>query len=219
MRSDSRQPCPGSSSRTPAVPDQASEDPRAPIVLEVDGQRILLDPTSLREVALDPEGLGRWCEEHPEDPHLVAHLRILGRLDEAAEAGLRFLQDASTDPLTRAVRRARHAHVLQFQGRFEAAEEQFDLAAEETGLGDPTSRSGLLVLASVFQHRAKARWEHALAVQASSPVRAGELLDAALGDARLALTMRERLEAGPSELASTRQTLARIGGTELPPRS
>lgn len=193
-------------------------DPSVPIVLEVDGQRILLDPDSLRDVPLDPEAVAHWCDAHPEDPHVVSHLRTLGRLDEAETAGLRFLSDTSVDPLTRAVRRARYAHVLQFQERYEEAEEQFDLAAEETGLGDPTSRSGLLVLAAVFQHRAKARFAHALAVRETSPVRSAELLAAALGDARLALSMRERLGAGPTELASTRQTLARISAASDAPR-
>ncbi|WP_341855955.1 hypothetical protein [Brachybacterium sp. GPGPB12] len=51
----------------------------------------------------------------------------------------------------------------QWQGAFVAAEEQLDLAAEETGLEDPTSPSSLSALASVFQHRAKCRFEHALA--------------------------------------------------------
>lgn len=193
--------------------------PEGPIVLEVDGQRILLDPQTLRDVALDPAALSRWCDEHPGDPHVVSHLRTVGRLDEAESAGRHFLEDTSTDPLTRAARRARYAHVLQDLGRFTEADEQFDLAAEETGLGDPTSRSGLLVLAAVFQHRAKGRFQHARHERHQEhPRAAASLIEAALGDARLALSMRERLRAGPTELASSRQVLGRITRELTDPR-
>lgn len=99
----------------------------------------MVDDDTLREVVADPEALARWCTENPEDPRVVAHLRMLGRLDEAAIAARRSLEDPALPPLMRAVRRTRYAHVLQWQGAFTAAEEQFDLAAEETGFEDPIS--------------------------------------------------------------------------------
>src|SRR5690606_39386966 len=89
-----------------------------------------------------------WCQEHPTDPRTVAYLRMLGHLDEAAIAGRASLAEEVRSPLMRAVRRARYAHVLQWQGAFVAAEEQLDLAAEESGVEDPTSSSSLSIPAS-----------------------------------------------------------------------
>src|SRR5690606_34139292 len=120
---------------------------------EAAGTRISIDPETLREIVLDPAALAEWCAEHPTDPRAVAFLRMLGRLDEAAIAGRQALEAPGLSPVMRAVRRTRYAHVLQWQGAYLAAEEQLDLAAEETGLEDPTSPSSLSALASVFQHR------------------------------------------------------------------
>ena len=142
---------------------------------------------------------------------------MLGHLDEAAIAGRASLAEEVRSPLMRAVRRARYAHVLQWQGAFVAAEQQLDHAAQESGLEDPTSSSSLSILASVFQHRAKCRFEHAIAEQrAERLITAGRLWEAALEDARRALIMRERLGvADEGQLASTRQLVARLERRDL----
>ena len=182
-----------------------------------EGVRIRIDEDTLREVVEDPTMLLAWCEEHPADPRTVAYLRMLGRLDEAAIAARAALAEEVRSPLMRAVRRARYAHVLQWQGAFVAAEEQLDLAAEESGLEDPTSPSSLSILASVFQHRAKCRFEHARAEQREQrPLAAARLWEAALEDARRALVMRERLGVtDEGQLASTRQLVARLERRDL----
>ena len=179
---------------------------------EIGGVQVSIDDDTLREVVSDPAGLAAWCALNPEEPRTVAALRMLGRLDEAAIAGRRALSAEGLSPVMRAVRRARYAHVLQFQGAFTAAEEQLDLAAEETGLEDPTSPSSLTVLAAVFQHRAKCRFEHAQSELARGLPRAAERLrQSALEDARRSLALRERLEsADDGAMASSRQTLARL---------
>lgn len=184
---------------------------------EAEGVQIRIDEDTLREVVEDPATLLEWCQEHPTDPRTVAYLRMLGHLDEAAIAGRASLAEEVRSPLMRAVRRARYAHVLQWQGAFVAAEEQLDLAAEESGLEDPTSSSSLSILASVFQHRAKCRFEHAIAEQrAERLITAGRLWEAALEDARRALIMRERLGvADEGQLASTRQLVARLERRDL----
>lgn len=184
---------------------------------EMAGMRIEIDPETLRETVTDPAALASWCAENPEDPRTVAGLRIVGRLDEAAAAGRRALDQSGLSPVMRAVRRTRYAQVLQWQGAFLAAEEQMDLAAEETGFEDPTSPSSLSALASVFQHRAKNRFEHARAEQAADrPRAAARLWDAALEDARRALLIRERLGvADQGLLASSRQLVARLERRDL----
>lgn len=176
------------------------------------GVQVTIDDETLRESVQDPDSLAAWCAENPQDPRTVAHLRILGRLDEAAVAGRHSLEEPTLPALVRAVRRTRYAHVLQWQGAFLPAEEQFDLAAEETGLEDPTSASSLSVLAAVFQHRAKSRFEHSLAEQrAQRPRSAERLRRRALEDAHRALTMREMLgTAEEGMLASSRQTVSRL---------
>lgn len=176
------------------------------------GVRIVIDDDTLRERAEDPDALAAWCAEHPDDPRTVAHLRVLGRLDEAAAAARRSLQPADLPPLVRAVRRTRYAHVLQWQGAHLPAAEQFDLAAEETGLEDPTAPAGLTVLAAVFQHRAKGRFDHARAELADGhPRAAARLQEGALEDAERALAIRRHLhgEDDPT-VASTAQTVARL---------
>lgn len=183
-----------------------------PIGFTAAGVQVIVDDETLRESVQDPAALAAWCAENPQDPRTVAHLRMLGRLDEAAIAGRHSLEDPALPALVRAVRRTRYAHVLQWQGAYLPAEEQFDLAAEETGLEDPTSPSSLAVLAAVFQHRAKSRFEHSLAQRrAQNPHSAARLRRRALEDARRALTMREML--GTTEegtLASNRQTVTRL---------
>jgi hypothetical protein len=184
---------------------------------EAAGVPVTIDDETLREEVSDPSALAAWCALHPLDPRVVPSLRMLGRLDEAAIAGRQALAAEGLSPVMRAVRRARYAHVLQWQGAFLAAEEQLDLAAEETGLEDPTSPSSLSVLAAVFHHRAKCRFEHALAEQRDgSPRAAAQRWEAALEDARRALFMRERLEVADEALiASSRQTLARLERRDL----
>ncbi|WP_151904696.1 hypothetical protein [Brachybacterium ginsengisoli] len=181
------------------------------------GIRVTIDDETLREQVSDPEALAAWCAQHPQDPRTVAYLRMLGRLDDAAIAGRLALAEEGISPVMRAVRRARYAHVLQWQGAFVAAEEQLDLAAEETGLEDPTSPSSMSVLATVFQHRAKSRFDHAQAeLRESRGLAAARLWEAALEDARRALFMRERLGvADESAIASSRQTLARLARQDL----
>lgn len=183
-----------------------------PIGFTAAGVQVIVDDETLRESVQDPAALAAWCAENPQDPRTVAHLRMLGRLDEAAIAGRNSLEHPALPALVRAVRRTRYAHVLQWQGAYLPAEEQFDLAAEETGLEDPTSPSSLAVLASVFQHRAKSRFEHSLAQRrAQNPRSATRLRQHALEDARRALTMREMLGATEDgALASSRQTVARL---------
>jgi len=184
---------------------------------EAAGVPITIDDDSLREDVSDPAALAAWCLVHPQDPRTVAYLRMLGRLDEAAIAGRQALTAPGLSPVMRAVRRARYAHVLQWQGAFLAAEEQLDLAAEETGLEDPTSPSSLSVLASVFQHRAKCRFEHALAEHREGRgTAAAGLWGAALEDAQRALFMRERLGvADEAVIASSRQTVDRLARQDL----
>jgi len=178
---------------------------------------VVVDDDTLREDVTEPTALAAWCAQHPQDPRTVAYLRMLGRLDEAAIAGRHALAQEGLSPVMRAVRRARYAQVLQWQGAFLSAEEQLDLAAEETGLEDPTSPSSLSVLAAVFQHRAKCRFEHALAAQQQGcPDAAAQRWDAALEDARRALFMRERLGvADEAAIASSRQTVARLSRRDL----
>lgn len=174
------------------------------------GIAIHLDEETQREIVSDPQGLLAWCQAHPADPRTVAGLRMLGRLDEAAIAGRQALAEEVSSPLMRAVRRTRYAHVLQWQGAFVAAEEQFDLAAEESGLEDPTSPSSLSILASVFQHRAKCRFEHALAERRDQrPLAAGRLWEAALEDAQRALYMRERLGVVEQDVIESSRRLVR----------
>lgn len=184
---------------------------------EAAGTQVRIDDDTLREEVSDPAALTAWCAENPTDPRTVAYLRMLGRLDDAAIAGRDALEAPGLSPVMRAVRRTRYAHVLQWQGAFVPAEEQFDLAAEETGLEDPTSPSSLSVLAAVFQHRAKCRFEHALAARDEQREESAHgLWDAALEDARRALLMRERLGvAEQSVLASSRQTVARLERRDL----
>ncbi len=184
---------------------------------EAAGVHVTVDDETLREQVSDPAALESWCIQHPEDPRTVAYLRMLGRLDDAAIAGRRTLAAEGLSPVMRAVRRARYAHVLQWQGAFVAAEEQLDLAAEETGLEDPTSPSSLSVLAAVFQHRAKCRFEHALAEHGDGlHEAAARRWEAALEDARRALFMRERIGvADEGVIASSRQTLARLARQDL----
>lgn len=174
--------------------------------------QVTIDDETLREVVEDPPALEAWCLTHPEDPRTVAYLRMLGQLDEAAILARNTLADPALPPLMRAVRRTRYAHVLQWQGAFASAEEQLGLAAEETGIEDPTSASSLSVLATVFQHRAKCRFEHSLAQVEQGCVRAArQLWDCALEDARRALAIRENLGAvTDGALESSRQTVARL---------
>jgi hypothetical protein len=179
---------------------------------DAEGVSVHLDPNTLREVVSDPETLDAWCTANPDDPRAVAYLRMLGHLDRAASAGRRFVAEAADQPLVRAVRRTRYAHVLQWQGAFLAAEEQFDLAAEETSLGDPTSPSSLTVLASVFQHRAKCRFEHGRRLDHEQrPLAGRKLRHDALEDARRALAIREGVGSpDPGQVASTREVVERL---------
>lgn len=182
------------------------------IGFEAAGVPVVLDEDTLREEVSDPAALLGWCESHPEDPRTVAYLRMLGRLDEAAAAARATLAPGNLPPLVRAVRRTRYAQVLQFQGAHAAAEEQYDLAAEETGLEDPTAPAGLTVLAAVFHHRAKARFERAGAETAQErPRAAARLKEQALEDAERALAIRRHLHGEDSaEIASSRQAVERI---------
>src|SRR5699024_4958330 len=184
---------------------------------EAAGVHVTVDDETLREQVSDPTALESWCIQHPEDPRTVAYLRMLGRRDDAAIAGRRTLAAEGLSAVMRAVRRARYAHVLQWQGAFVAAGEQLDLAAKETGLEDPTSPSSLSVLAAVFQHRAKCRFEHALAEHGDGlHEAAARRWEAALEDARRALFMRERIGvADEGVIASSRQTLARLARQDL----
>lgn len=179
---------------------------------ELGGVRIVIDPQTLRERVSDPETLSRWCADHVDDPLAVPGLRMLERLDEAEAAGRRTLLGSDLHPVARALRRARLAHVLQWQGRFEEAEEQFARAAEETGdVEDPTSPSSILALASVLQHRAKNRLDHALVASAGGrPRRAAELLASAEEDARRALAIRTALGAPADQIESAQAVLDRI---------
>lgn len=181
------------------------------------GVQVSIDDETLREEVSDPSALAAWCAMHPDDPRTVAGLRMLGRFDEAAIAGRRALEAEGLSPIMRAVRRARYAHVLQWQGAHLSAEEQLDLAAEETGLEDPTSTSSLTVLAAVFQHRAKCRFEHAQAeYRRAHEIAAGRLWQGALEDAQRSLLMRERLGAvDDGALESSRQTLSRLERQDL----
>lgn len=179
--------------------------------------QVSVDEDSLREVVAEPEPLARWCAAHPSDPRTVDGLRMLGRLDEAAIAARRALEAPGVPPLLRAVRRLQYARVLHWQGAFTPAAEQFDLAAEETGLEDPTSPSSLSMLATVFQHRATCRFDHSRQERAAGrPEGAQRLWDSALEDARRALFMRERLGIAEEErLAESRRTVARLERRDL----
>lgn len=179
---------------------------------DAEGVHVRVDQDTLREVVSDPDGLEAWCAAHPDDPRTVAYLRMLGHLDRAAAAGRRAIEDAGNQGLVRAVRRTRYAHVLQWQGAYVPAEEQFDLAAEETSLGDPTSPSSLSVLASVFQHRSTCRFDHAGHLrERGRPMAADRLRLSALEDARRALAIREALGADAAEqVASTREVVRRL---------
>ncbi|WP_422115034.1 hypothetical protein [Brachybacterium sp. UNK5269] len=179
--------------------------------------QVSVDEDTLREVVAEPGPLARWCAAHPFDPRTIDGLRLLGRLDEAAIAARRALDAPGVPALLRAVRRLQYARVLHWQGAFPSAAEQFDLAAEETGLEDPTSPSSLSVLATVFQHRATCRFDQARAERAEGrPEQAQRLWDSALEDARRALFMRERLGvAEPELLAESRRTVARLERRDL----
>lgn len=176
------------------------------------GVRIEIDDDSLREIVSDPERLADWCDRHPDDPNAVALLRMLGRLDEAAELGRRSLAESSLPALARAVRLVRYAHVLHWQGDFQGAHAHLDQAAALTSADGPPTPSSLTVLASVLQHRAKCGFDHAQSMlRSSGAAAAAPLLAAALDDARQALDIRERIAADKEVIASSRQTLARIG--------
>lgn len=179
---------------------------------EFEGMTFTTDPATLRESVDRPEALAHWCAANPEDPRTVAHLRILDRLEEAEELGRRLLADPSLHPVSRAVRRTRLAQVLQWQGRFEEADEEFALAAEETGLSDdPTSASSILALASVLHQRAASRFENAVvAAAADRPRLAERLRTSALEDARRALAIRERLGAPEGQVLSSRESVGRL---------
>lgn len=179
---------------------------------DFEGMTFTIDPMTLRESVDDPDALARWCAANPRDPRTVAHLRILGRLEEAEALGRVLLADSPAHPVARAALRARFAQVLQWRGRFEAADEEFSRAAEETGLSDdPTAPSSILALAAVLQHRAKNRFEHALVAEAGErPRLSARLMDAAREDARRALAIREGLRASEDQILSSRETLARL---------
>ena len=181
------------------------------------GTTVRIDETTLREVVETPQVLANWCAEHPSDPRNVSYLRMLGRLDEAETAGLAALAEPGLSPVSRAARRTRYATVLQWKGSHLAAEQQFALAVDEASTDAPTSPSSLTVLASVFQHRAKARFEHAQCCSANGESCAAyELWQDALEDARRALRLRERLGlTDASALASSRQTLDRLERYDL----
>ncbi len=178
---------------------------------------VSVDEDTLREVVADPSPLARWCAAHPADPRTVDGLRLLGRLDEAAISARRALGAPGVPALLRSVRRVQYARVLHWQGAFTPAAEQFDLAAEETGLEDPTSPSSLSMLATVFQHRATCRFDHARAERAAGrPEGAQRLWDSALEDAHRALFMRERLGVAEEELlVESRRTVARLERRDL----
>jgi hypothetical protein len=179
---------------------------------EFEGMTFTIDPSTLRDSVDDPVALARWCAANPEDPRTVSHLRVLGRLEEAEALGRALLVPDGLHPVSRAMRRARWAHVLQWQGRFETADEEFSRAAEETGLSDdPTAPSSILALATVLQHRAKNRFEHALVAEAAERPRLATRLRTAAGeDAGRALAIREALSAPRDQILSSRETVARL---------
>lgn len=179
---------------------------------DFDGIRIDIDPVTLRERVSDPAALARWCAAHPDDPRTVAALRMLERLDEAEALGSARLRDPGTHPVAVALRRTRYAHVLQSCGRFEEAEAEYARAAEETGESDdPTSPSSILALATVLQHRAKNRFEHAgVAEAANRPCLAARLRTSAMEDAERALSIRQALGAPAELIASSEEVVARL---------
>src|SRR5699024_2475552 len=97
-------------SRDPAA--ESSED-RCVRSFEAAGVYVTVDDETLREQVSDLAALESWCILHPEDPRTVAYLRMIGRLVDAATAGRRRLAAEGLSPLTRAVRRARYAPLLQ----------------------------------------------------------------------------------------------------------
>ncbi|MDO5663040.1 MAG: hypothetical protein Q4G40_10115 [Brachybacterium sp.] len=177
-----------------------------------DGFDVTIDPDTLRDHVDDPDALLAWCREHPAEARTVAYLRILGHLHEAENLGREMLSEHPLHPLALAARRTRLAHVLQWQGRFEEAEAEFARAAEETGLhDDPTSRSSLLTLASVLQHRAKSRFEQSQAsARENRSIAAGRQREAGLEDARRALAIRRGLGADDAVTASSDETVRRL---------
>lgn len=179
------------------------------------GTELRIDEETLREVPDEPEAVHAWCAAHPEDPRAVDGLRLLDRLEEAEELGRRMHEDPSLTPLQRAVRRARLADVLHWRGRYAEAEEEFAIAAEETGFDDPVAPQPLLLLATILQHRATSRFDQsqreALSAHAD-PERARQLRAAAIEDAERALAIRAGCGAGPVQLASSRMTLRRLTG-------
>jgi len=177
------------------------------------GTELRIDEETLREVPDDLAAIQAWCEMHPEDPRVVSGLRLLDRLEEAEELGRRVLEDPSLSPLQRAARRARLARVLHWQGRYVEAEEEFAIAAEETGFDDPIAPQPLLLLATILQQRATSRfdqWQREALSAHADPERARRLRAAATEDAERALAIRTGCGAGPAQLASSRQTLRRL---------
>src|SRR5699024_3753337 len=124
-------------------PAPGSGEDRCVSSFEAAGVHVTVDAETLREQVSDPAALESWCSLHPEDLGRVCYPRVLGRLYGAGTAGRRSLAAEGLSPVMRAVRRARYAQVLQWQGAFVAAEAQLVLAAGETGLEAPTSPSSL----------------------------------------------------------------------------
>lgn len=177
------------------------------------GTQVRIGEATLREAPEEPSAVQAWCAANPEDPATVVGLRLLGRLDEAESLGRSLLDDPSLTPLQRAVRRTRLAHVLQWQGRYAEADEEYATAAEETGFEDPVATGPLLVLATVFQHRATSRYEQAereASAARGDPSRVRDLCDAAQEDAQRALAIRTSCGASADQLASSQQVLRRI---------
>ncbi|HWO68836.1 MAG TPA: hypothetical protein VNO31_53285 [Umezawaea sp.] len=92
-----------------------------------------IDPETLHEIPDHPAELAAWLDRQaPEDYRswtLVGQAaRLLRRLDQAEHALSRAL---AIEPTTAA--RLRHAHVLQWQGRFAEAGAEFDLCLSEPG--------------------------------------------------------------------------------------
>ncbi|WP_166356339.1 tetratricopeptide repeat protein [Phytoactinopolyspora limicola] len=157
-----------------------------------------IDDETLREVLTDPAAAAERVAELAQPPlddqpgpvgERISLLRMLGRLDEAEALGRHALSLAAKGSRRAVAASLRLAHVLQWQGRFDEADDRFTRAlADATRLGDDT------LLAFAHQHYGKSLFDQGRAAAAAEQFGA-------------ALRLREAVDAPADQLASSRQAI------------
>jgi hypothetical protein len=158
-----------------------------------------VDPISLRDRLVDPARARRWldaADSHDLPWARVAVLRLLDRLDEAADEATSDLRTRRSDGVSVAGALVRLATVRQWQGRHDDAVALLVQALEAGG-----SRS----------ERAHA-WQHLGKVLAETGRRAQGLVAT-----RTALAMREAADAPVDQLESSRLAVRALTGPDVVP--